>query len=72
MSLKEYIEEFDRLDIRSRHVDDEVEKEARYLKGLRISIQDEINYVKMNNIEEEEYYYTLKVEERLAKKQDQR
>lgn len=34
MNVKEYIEEFYKLDIRSRHVDDEVEKVARYLNGL--------------------------------------
>ena len=35
MTVKEYTEEFNRLDIRSRHVDDDVEKIARYINGLR-------------------------------------
>ena len=47
MIVKEYIEEFYRLDIRSRHVDDEVDKFARYLNGLRYRIQDEISFVKL-------------------------
>ena len=38
MIVKEYIEEFYRLDIRSRHVDDDVEKIARYINGLRSRI----------------------------------
>ena len=43
MTVKEYTEEFYRLDIRSRHVDDDVEKIARYINGLRSGIQDEIS-----------------------------
>ena len=35
MIVKEYTGEFYRLDIRYGHVDDEVEKVARYLNGLR-------------------------------------
>ena len=35
MSVKEYTEEFYRSDIKSRHVDDDVEKIARYMNGLR-------------------------------------
>ena len=39
MSVKDYIEEFYRLDIRSIHVDDEIEKVVRYPNGLRFWIQ---------------------------------
>ena len=35
MTVKEYTKEFYGLDIRSRHVDDDVEKIARYINGLR-------------------------------------
>ena len=35
MTVKEYIEEFYRLDIKSGHVDEDVEKIARYINGLR-------------------------------------
>ena len=52
MSVKEYIREFYRLDIRSGHVDDDVENIARYLNGLRSRIQDEISYVKFESVEE--------------------
>ena len=51
-SVKDYTEEFYRLDIRSGHVDDEVDKVARYLKGLRYGIQDEISFVKLESVEE--------------------
>ena len=47
MIVKEYIEEFYRLDIRFGHVDDDVEKIARYINGLRYGIQDEISFVKI-------------------------
>ena len=40
MTVKEYTEEFYRLDIKSGHVDDDVEKSARYINGLRSGIQD--------------------------------
>lgn len=71
MTIKDYIDEFYNLDIRSRHVDDEVEKVSRYLNGLRTSIQDEINFMKMENVEEQ-YLYALRVEEILAKKDEHR
>ena len=71
MSVKEYIEKFYKLDIRFGHVDDEVEKVARYLNGLRTSIQDEISYVKIDSVEEA-YKFSLKAEERLTKRHEQR
>ena len=69
--MKEYIKEFCRLDIRSRHVDDDVEKIARYINGLRYGIQDEISFVKLESVEEA-YQYALKVEEILIKNHEQR
>ena len=52
MSVKEYTKKFYRLDIRSRHVDDEIEKVARYLNGLRSGIQDEMRFMKVDSVEE--------------------
>ena len=43
MTMKEYTKKFNRLDIRSGYVDDDVEKIARYINGLRSRIQDEIS-----------------------------
>ena len=71
MTVKEYIEEFYRLDIRSRHVDDDVEKIARYINGLRYGIQDEISFVKLESVEEA-YQYAFKAKEIFTKKHEQR
>ena len=71
MSVKEYVEEFYRLDIRFGHVDDDVEKIVRYINGMRSRIQDEISFVKLESVEEA-YQYALKAEEILAKKHEQR
>ena len=57
--------------IRSRHADDEVEKVARYLNGLRSRIQDEISFVKLESVEEV-YQFALKDEEILTKRYEQR
>ena len=47
MIVKVYSKEFYRLDIKSRHVDDDVEKISRYINGLRSRIQDEISFLKL-------------------------
>ena len=59
------------MDIISGHVDDDVEKIARYINGLRSGIQDEISFVKLE-ILEEAYQYALKAGEILKKKHEQR
>ena len=69
--MKKYIEKFYTLDIKYGHVDDDVEKIARYINGLRFRIQDEISFVKLESVEEA-YQYALKVEEILIKKHEQR
>lgn len=71
MTAKEYIEEFYRLDIKFGHVEDDVEKIARYINGLRSIIQDEISFVKLESVEEA-YQYALKAKEILTKKHEQR
>ena len=67
MTVKKYTKEFYRFDIRSGHV----EKIARYINGLRSGIQDEISFVKLESVEEA-YQYSLKDEEILTKKHEQR
>ena len=71
MTVKEYTKEFYRLDIRFAHVDDDVEKIARYINVLGSRIQDEISFVKLESVEEA-YQYALKAEEILTKKHEQR
>ena len=70
-SVQEYTEEFYRLLIRIGHVEADKEKVARYLNGLRLSIQEDLNLVRMNSIEEA-YQFALKVEEKLNKKFESR
>ena len=67
MTMKEYTKEFSRLDIRSIHVNDEIEKIARYINGLRSRIQDEISFVKLESVEEA-CQYALKAKEILRNK----
>lgn len=69
--MKEYTEALYKLNIRSEHVGDEVEQVARYLNGLRMSIQDELSLIKLQSVEEA-YQYVLKVEEKLNKIHEQR
>jgi hypothetical protein len=42
MSLKEYTEEFYRINIREGHRESDDEKFSRYMNGLRYDIQDEM------------------------------
>ena len=69
--VKEYIEEFYRLDIKSRHDEDDVERISRYVNGLRVSIQEESSLVKLENIEEA-YEFSLKAKEKLNNKHEKR
>eukprot|EP00253_Pinus_taeda_P002204 PITA_02204 len=71
MSVKEYTEEFYRLNIRIGHVEDDLEKVARYINGLRYEIQDEISLLSLNTVEDA-YQAALKAEEKLLHKQNQR
>ena len=68
-SVQEYTEEFYRVLVIIGHAKDDKEKLAHYLNGLRQGIQDEMSLVWMNNIEEA-YQLSLRVEEKLSKKFD--
>jgi hypothetical protein len=71
MSVKEYTEEFYRLNIRAGHVEDDAEKVSRYINGIRYEIQDEISLLTLRTVEDA-YQAALKAEEKLARKQSQR
>jgi hypothetical protein len=71
MTVKEYTEEFYRLNIRVGHIEEDVEKVARYINGLRYEIQDEIILLSLRTVEDA-YQATLKEEEKLARKKSQR
>lgn len=48
MDVSTYIVEFNKLTLRARKQEEEVDKVARYLNGLRQNIQDEINMIAPN------------------------
>ena len=71
MTVKEYTEEFFRLNIRSGHTEGGLERVARYINGLRYDIQDELSLLNLK-IVEDAYQVALKIEEKLLRKQNQR
>jgi hypothetical protein len=72
MTVKEYTEEFYRLNIRAGHREGDDEKVARYLNGLRYDIQDELSMTDHTQTVEDAYQMALKAEEKLNCKQGQR
>jgi hypothetical protein len=69
--VKEYTEEFYKLNIRAVHMENDEEKVARYINGFRYGIQDEICMVTMRTVEYA-YQVALKAEKKLERKQSQR
>jgi hypothetical protein len=71
LTIKEYIKEFYRLNIRVGHHEIDEEKVSRYINSLRYEIQDEISMVTMRTVEDA-YQVALKAKEKLARKKSQR
>jgi hypothetical protein len=71
MTVKEYTEEFYRLNIRAGHRESDDEKVARYLNGLTYDIQDELSMLTIRTVEDA-YQLALKAKEKLSRKQGQR
>ena len=71
MTVREYTEEFYRLNIQACHRESDDENVARYLNGLRYDIQDELSMVTIRTIEDA-YQMALKAKEKLSRKQGQR
>ena len=67
MTIKEYTKEFYKLNIRNGQREKDEEKVVRYINGLRYEIQDEISMMSVMTMEDD-YQFTLKEEEKLAKK----
>jgi hypothetical protein len=65
--MKEYTEEFYRLNIRAGHHESTEETVGRYINGLRYEIKDEIIMI-IVRIVEDAYQIELKAEEKLARK----
>lgn len=68
MIFKEYTKEFYKVNIRAGYKEERYEKIVRYINGLKLDIQDEINLLSLS-IVEEAYQCDLKVEEKLSRKQ---
>jgi hypothetical protein len=71
MSVKEYNEEFYRINIREGHRESDDEKVSRYMNGMRYDIQDDMRMMTIRNVEYD-YHIALKVEEKMSRKQGQR
>jgi hypothetical protein len=71
MTVREYTEEFKRINIREGHPKSDDEKVTRYMNGLIYYIQYEMIMVTIRNVEDS-YQISLKAEEKLARKQGQR
>ncbi|XP_059076384.1 uncharacterized protein LOC131875750 [Cryptomeria japonica] len=69
--VQAYTEEFHKLDIRAAHDEDDEEKVARYLNGLRYNIQDELSLT-TPRIAKECYKLVMKVEEKLQRRQERK
>jgi hypothetical protein len=59
--VKEYTEQFYKMNIRDGQKENEDEKTTRYINGLRYEIQEEINMMLINTVEDA-YQASLKVE----------
>jgi hypothetical protein len=71
MTVKEYMKDFYKLNIRTGQQEKNEEKVGRHINGLRYEIQDEINMMLVRTVEDA-YQIALKVEEKLARKQSKR
>lgn len=71
MTVREYTEEFYRVNLRASYTDDNPEKTARYVNGLRMEILDEISILSPRNIEEA-FQSAVKAEEKINRKQNSR
>jgi hypothetical protein len=70
LSVNEYTEEFNRLNIRDGQKENEDEKTSRYINGMIYKIQEEINMMSVSTVEDA-YQESLKDEEKLARKKSQ-
>ena len=69
--VKEYTKEFFRLNIRYGHTEEGLERVFRYINGLRYDIHDEISLLSLKTVEDA-YQLSLKIEEKLLRKQNRR
>ena len=65
--VREYIEEFYKVNLRVGYVEESAEKVARYVNGLRMDIQEDINMISPRTMEEM-YQCSLREEENIVRK----
>eukprot|EP00253_Pinus_taeda_P007187 PITA_07187 len=71
MTVREFTEEFYKLNLRAGYVEDTSEKTTRFVNGLRGEILDEIGILSPQ-ILDEAYQFALKAEEKINRKQNTR
>jgi hypothetical protein len=71
MTVKEYTEEFYRLNIREVHQERDDEKVAKYLNGMIYDSRDELSMVTIRTVKDA-YHVALKAKEKMSRKQGQR
>ena len=53
MTIREFTQEFYKVNIRSRHIEDTPERVARYVNSLNFDVQHELILLSLRSIEEE-------------------
>lgn len=69
LTMREYTEEFYKVNLRASYIEDTFEKTARYINGLRMDIQEEMSMLSPS-VMEEAYQYALKAKEKIRRKQN--
>ena len=70
-SVQEYTNEFYKLTMHIEHQEDDEQMEARYINGLKFTIQDELSMHHVNSMEEA-YQLALKAKEKQNRQYNQR
>eukprot|EP00253_Pinus_taeda_P032880 PITA_32880 len=71
LTVKEYTEEFYRVNLRAGYTEDTTERTSRYVNRLRMDILDEISILSPNNTEEA-YQSAIKAEQKIDRRQNAR
>ena len=65
--MREYTKDFYKVNLRAGYVEESIEKAIRYVNGLRMDIQEEINMISPRTMEEA-YQCALRAEEKITRK----
>ena len=68
LTVREYNEEFYKVNLRVGYVEESTVKAARYVNGIRMYIQEEISMISPRTMKEA-YQCALRVEEKITRKQ---